>query len=199
MFVPPYLIIRLTALLVSAGVFRFARTGMEGKKEVFSKGTTLLTTFFLVFFSSKLVTTFPMVLDYPVTVLSYPSGTLEFYIASVAAAIHAFRLKLSKDELYGMTVLLSGSFFFYYIGSIIIMEDNVLHELVIWFIIYAGSLLWKNYWSALFGSVMLAAGAVSLIVPVLDVMGVPVDAGYYFVIAAGVFIMGRGVFKWKRT
>ncbi|WP_347862056.1 hypothetical protein U0355_02300 [Salimicrobium sp. PL1-032A] len=199
MFIPPYIAVRIVAFLMSIGVFWVMHTDKKETKRILSKGTSLLTTFFVVFIGAKLITTFPMVLEYPIAVLSYPSGTLEFYIGVGAMLIHAFRLSVTKDELYGMVVLLSGAFFFYYIISIVVMDDRPLAELVLWFIIYIGSFLWKRYWPVFLEVGMLVAGLLSLNGPVLDVMGVPVDAGFYIVAAAGIFIIDRRVYKWKRT
>ncbi|SIS40271.1 hypothetical protein [Salimicrobium flavidum] len=198
MFVPPYIVIRLAALLLSITVFWTMREGSTAKRGIISKGVSLLTTFFVVFIGAKLVTTFPMVLEYPVAVLSYPSGTLEFYIGVGAMVIHAFRLAVTKDEFHEMAVLLSGAFFFYYIISIITMDDRPLAEIVVWFLIYIGTFLWKKYWSAVLEAGMLAAGLLSLDGAVLDWMGIPVDAGFYVIAAAGIFIIDRRVYRWRR-
>lgn len=199
MFIPPYIMVRIGALIISIALFAAMHTDRKETKYILSKGTSLLTTFFVVFMGAKLITTFPMILEYPIAVLSYPSGTLEFYIGVGAMLIHAFRLSITKDELYGMVVLLSGAFFFYYIMSIVVMDDRPLAELVLWFIIYIGSFLWKRYWPVFLEAGMLVAGLLSMNGPVLDMMGVPVDAGFYIVAAAGIFIIDRRVYKWKRT
>ncbi|SDJ34171.1 hypothetical protein [Salimicrobium halophilum] len=199
MFIPPYIMVRVVAIIISIALFAAMHTDRKEMKYILSKGTSLLTTFFVVFMGAKLLTTFPMILEYPVAVLSYPSGTLEFYIGVGAMLIHAYRLSAGKDELYGMVVLLSGAFFFYYIISTVVMNDRPLEELVLWFIIYIGSFLWKRYWPIFLEAGMLVAGLLSLNGPVLDVMGIPVDAGFYIVAAAGIFIIDRRVYKWKRT
>ena len=86
MILQPLLVIRVIALLIGLAVFWILSSQKEKKKTVESYASTL-TTWLLFFIGAKGLTQWELLLDYPLSVLAYPSGTVEFYIACIATIL----------------------------------------------------------------------------------------------------------------
>ncbi|WP_082235280.1 hypothetical protein [Halobacillus massiliensis] len=202
MSIPPYMVFRILAFLMAAAVFYALNSGTnEQKKEWTSSFLSFISTVFIYMFLMKFITNYSMLLEYPGAVAAYPSGTLEFYLALMATAVHYIktaRQEYTSSFLQAMLQMMAGSQFFFYFFLRVIEDDKVWVELTLWFFIFTGSLIIQKYYLVLWLLCMIAASVLSFTYIVPDVMAIRVHS-FFYVILIGVFLFlllkQRGFYK----
>ncbi|WP_070121318.1 hypothetical protein [Bacillus marinisedimentorum] len=198
---------RFTWLIVLVGIiggaffFRmFSGMPDDDRKRLLETVSGLAATFVIVFLFGKIVIQFPLFIEEPRAVLSYPSGRKSFYLASAAVALQAAYLIKQKQagsrELFeaGLQILLPALLIhkflsIVYIYSGVSSADLVEFGFLLVIILY---LTFKEVsfrrlagvWVAWLGMKL----AVSYFSPLLTVMGVLVDRWYLFILLAGSII-----------
>ncbi|MCA1011901.1 hypothetical protein [Halobacillus halophilus] len=190
MTIQPVTIIRVASLVMAALVMWLAVSKETGhKKRALEQFSSVLVTWALWFIGVKILTTWPLVLEYPLSVLAYPSGTSEFYLASLLTIITEFRGKEKHRTFqYEYILLLACSFFFFTLLSQLLLERGELVELVLFFVYLAAILLCRQVLiiSALFS--ISAAVSVWIGGPP-SIMGYRMDLWFYVVISLALFLL----------
>ncbi|ASF38122.1 hypothetical protein CEH05_02965 [Halobacillus halophilus] len=190
MTIQPVTIIRVASLVMAALVMWLAVSKETShKKRALDQFSSLLLTWALWFIGVKLLTTWPLVLEYPLSALAYPSGTLEFYLASLLTISTEFRRKEKHQTfMYEYILLLACSFFFFTLLSQLLLERGVLVELVLFFVYLAAVLLFRQVLiiSALFS---ISAAAFAWVGGPPALMGYRMDLWFYVVISLAMFLL----------
>ncbi|MGI8313684.1 hypothetical protein [Halobacillus mangrovi] len=176
------------------------------KKDRVSSFLSLITSFVVVMFLMKFVTKFPMVFEYPLALLAYPSGTLEFYLASVVIVFFyrkEYIKSKTKESFHGDLVFMgTGSSFFFYFIVVVFLNEKVLLEMGLWFCLYLSLLIFKYFWREVLFVGMIIASVISFTVEVPAVMGIRVHAAFYLFLTLFSFIViikKRMGSKWDQT
>ncbi|MCA0971290.1 hypothetical protein LCM20_11850 [Halobacillus litoralis] len=183
MQIPPYMMARAVALLVGI-LFYYILSQQSNayKKKVVERTLSLFSIVFVWMFVFKFVTHFPLLLDRPLALLAYPSGTLEFYLAvGMTAVYYVIDMKRGKVEQEDMHVdlfrVLSGTMFVYYFLITIALNEAPFYELSLWFVLYIGSWVVGGYYALLVSCI--TAFVMSVFSDGPDFMGIRIDASFY--------------------
>ncbi|MGR9047441.1 hypothetical protein ACQ4XT_02150 [Halobacillus faecis] len=103
MIIQPILVIR--AVSIAAGVLILWILQEKEKKESIESFLSLLTTWIFVFIGAKFVTRWDLVFDYPLSVLSYPGGAMELYIATFLTIVFEWRKRMVHRRFAGSSIL----------------------------------------------------------------------------------------------
>lgn len=207
MNLPPYIMARSIAFIAGIVFYYFvSHQSSPVKKGRVSSFLSLLTSFVVVMFLMKFVTKFPMVFEYPLALLAYPSGTLEFYLASVVL-VFLYRKEYIKSNNkasfhYDLFLIGAGSTFFFYFIVLVVFNEEVLLEMGVWFCLYLGALIFKYFWREVIFAGMVIACIASLTMEVPAVMGIRVHTAFYLFLTLVSFIFiikKRRVSKWDQT
>ncbi|MBA2175335.1 hypothetical protein H0266_10545 [Halobacillus locisalis] len=194
MQIPPYLLMRVIAAIIGILLFVLltAQTKEKKKKRV-ETFVSLLTTIFIWMFVMKFVTKFPLLLEHPLTVLAYPSGTLEFYLGLVVTGIVFVRTirkeKWKTDTYKELFQLFAATMFSFYFLITVFYGERPLVELSLWFVLYIGSLLVKKHQLFWFSASMATAIIASLFSSAPNVMGIRIHAAFYLIVGT-VLVIG---------
>ncbi|WP_394219523.1 hypothetical protein [Halobacillus trueperi] len=182
MILQPLLVTRIIALLMGLAVFWILSSQKEKKKPM-ENYASILTTWLLFFIGAKGLTQWELLLDYPLSVLAYPSGTAEFYIATIAAVLWEWRKRqVHKSYLQAYILMLAGSFVTYAFLERLVLDQGHLVDVIFAFGLFFLVVLHKQrLWGVFFAfSGALLAG---WLYRIPDVMGYRMDLGFYLVIA----------------
>ncbi|WP_181349008.1 hypothetical protein [Thalassobacillus sp. CUG 92003] len=201
-----YIFIRFLSFLCSILCFWWIETGLKQRKiNTVRMFFSLLMTFYLTFFFSKFLFKLPTLLHSPMTVIAYPSGTLEFYLGIIAMAGHYLWTNHTSNggaELnWSIIRLFSAALFSYYFLVYLMNEHSYGDQLTFWYLIYFSSIV-NNGTSRL---TLLAAFAYSLGLSMTerfsDIMRIPIHPVFYIIITLFMLILvlshGKGAL-WKQ-
>lgn len=103
MIIQPILVIR--AVSIAVGVLILWILQEKEKKESIESFLSLLTTWIFAFIGAKFVTRWELVFDYPLSVLSYPGGAKELYIATCLTIVFEWRKRMVHRRYAGSSIL----------------------------------------------------------------------------------------------
>ncbi|MGP4075995.1 hypothetical protein [Halobacillus sp. K22] len=190
MTIQPVTIIRVVSLFIAALVMWWVVSRETShKKRALDQFSSLLVTWALWFIGVKFLTTWPLLLDYPLSVVAYPSGTLEFYLASLLTISTEFRRKEKHQAfIYEYILLLACSFFFFNLLSQLLLERGGVIELVLFFVYLAAVLLFRQALiiSAL---VSISAAASAWVGGPPGLMGYRIDSWFYVLICLAMIVL----------
>ncbi|ARI75775.1 hypothetical protein [Halobacillus mangrovi] len=207
MNLPPYIMARGIAFVAGIVIYYFASHQFSKvKKDRVSTFLSLLTSFVVVMFLMKFVTKFPMVFEYPLALLAYPSGTFEFYLACVVMVFfyqkEYIKNKNKESFHYDLLMIVTGSSFFFYLINLSVFNEGVLLEMGLWFCLYLSALLINEFWREMLFVGMSIATVLSFTLEVPAVMGIRVHKGFYLFLTLFSFIFilkKRRNSKWDQT
>ncbi|MCP3030101.1 hypothetical protein LF817_01965 [Halobacillus sp. A1] len=183
MIVQPLLAIRVLAFITAIILFWLVSTQTkEVKKHVTEGFVSFLTTWILLFIGAKLLTKWQLLLDHPIALLAYPSGTLEFYIAT--AAITVIKLYKNKSSIYTheYVQLIAFSWFSFSVFTIVFNDEGAWSELILTFLfIILITLVNIPILTVIF--IVLLTGIYGLFYPSPELMGYRMDPWFYIGIA----------------
>ncbi|WP_173917504.1 hypothetical protein [Halobacillus sp. Marseille-Q1614] len=189
MNIPPYLAARLAAFIMAIIVFYFIhQSSAVLKKKWIESFLSLITTVFVYMFLMKFLTKFSMLFEYPMAVVTYPSGSIEFYLALIAAVLYYIKTARMEEDPAAfhsaIMQLAAGTQFFFYFLVIIFQDENAWIELSLWFLLFTASLIINSHYLLLLFLGVSAAAVLSFPLTVPDVMGIRVHAMFYIVLCA---------------
>lgn len=196
MFIQPLFGVRVTSFVIAIIIYWFFSEKAKGeKKKSVDSFVSLLATWFVLFFSIKLVTKWGIFLDNPMAVLAYPSGTQEFYIASVILLLVAWMKRASHvGRFYDYTLLLSLALFSYTLIARIGLGNGHWMEFILAAVFLVGILLFRHpYW--LVAGIALASGVTAPFFYTPAIMGYRMHAGFYLLVASFMLAL---IFRQKR-
>lgn len=192
MVLQPLLLVRVAAIFIGVAVFWILSN--DNKKKTVESYLSLLTTWILFFIGAKLVTQWELLLDYPLSVLAYPSGTVEFYIASVATILFECRKREQHQSfIYSYIIMIASSLVSFAFLARLVLEQGHAVDLMLAFSFFLLVMLWRRVeWIIL----LVAGGAVvsGFIFRAPSLMGYRMDIWFYLVI----LIIGIGVILLKK-
>ncbi|WLR48052.1 hypothetical protein LC065_01865 [Halobacillus litoralis] len=182
MILQPLLVIRVIALLMGPAVFWILSSQKEKKKPM-DHYASILTTWLLFFIGAKGLTQWELLLDYPLSVLAYPSGTAEFYIASIATVLWEWRKRhVHKPYVQAYFLMLASSMVSFSLLERLVLDDGHLVDVIFAFSFFVMVVLHKQrLWSVFFAfsGALLAGG----LYRAPDLMGYRMDPVFYLVVA----------------
>lgn len=181
MILQPLLVIRVIALLIGLAVFWILSSQKEKKKTVESYASTL-TTWLLFFIGAKGLTQWELLLDYPLSVLAYPSGTVEFYIACIATILWEWQKRhVHKPYLQAYILMLASSFVGFALLEKLVLDQGHLVDVIFAFGFFFLVVLHRQrLWSVFFA--FSGALLTGMLYRIPDVMGYRMDLGFYLVV-----------------
>ncbi|WP_386058717.1 hypothetical protein [Thalassobacillus hwangdonensis] len=160
----------------------FDPSPVSRKKQKLDEFLSVITTFILLFWAMKLVTTFPLVLEYPRSVLSYPSGSTELYFAVgimlILSIRNYFKNKGATVFTYAWWILFAGAQFYYLFFEAVFGGHLDLVHMAIAVCFFVGLALFKRTYIIVL-SMFLVVSVVSFFGSPLEVIGQRVHAGFY--------------------
>ncbi|RWZ58731.1 hypothetical protein EQV77_07125 [Halobacillus fulvus] len=184
MVIPPYLLWRIGALVLAILVYLFlSNQPAEHRKTTINHFINLSITLFVSLFGAKFVTNASLLLESPMALLVYPSGTPELYIAlgiTTVQALYIMRKEENKDILLqGLVMIALFTLFFFDFSRVIFVEGPVNASLFIWFL-FIVVMLFKPQFILEYASVaMLLFVLTSLFWMTPDLMGMRVHVYFY--------------------
>lgn len=196
MFIQPLFGVRVASFIIAVIIFWFftEKAKSERKKSI-DFFISLLATWFILFFNIKFVTKWEIFIDNPMAVLAYPSGTQEFYIASVILILVAWIKRADHlPRLYDYILMLSISIFSYTVIARLGLENGHWLDLVLAAVFLLGTLLFRNpYWLVV--GIGVISGVTGLVIYTPTILGYRMHAGFYLLMAGLVLIL---IFRKKR-
>ncbi|GGF25443.1 hypothetical protein GCM10010954_25440 [Halobacillus andaensis] len=184
MIVQPALALRILSFVIAILVFWFISTRKRGdKKQIVEAFISNLTTWVLFFIGVKVITKWEILLDHPLAVLAYPSGTLEFYIASLLTMLWLIRKSSSsRSFLYEHVQLVAYSLFIFAFMSVIVLGEQGLFHLLFPFL-FSILITLVRAPLVMIICVSLISGMAGLVGQTPEIMGYRMDGWFYFGIA----------------
>ncbi|MBN9654821.1 hypothetical protein J0K78_11140 [Halobacillus sp. GSS1] len=181
MVIQPLLMIRLAA--IATGVMVLWMMQRDHKKEKSEAFLSLLTTWVLAFIGAKVVTRWDLLLEYPISVLSYPSGTSELYIAMVVTIVVEWRKRYEHSRYSESSLLVfATSFLGFALLQQLLLNQGDLVDMIFAFIFFILVLF--------IGRVSLSIAIISTVGAMLAVisqspglMGYRIDGWFYVMIS----------------
>lgn len=182
MILQPLLLIRVTALLLGLAVFWILSHHNEKKKTI-ENYASILTTWLLFFIGAKGVTQWELLIEYPLSVLAYPSGRVEFYIACLATVLWEWRKRQDhKPDLSSYLLMLASSFVAFALLERLVLDQGHLVDVVFavsffFLVVLHNHALWNVFFA--FSGALL----VGVLYRIPDLMGYRMDLGFYIAVA----------------
>ncbi|MBX0359444.1 hypothetical protein [Halobacillus sp. Nhm2S1] len=109
MILQPLFVIRILSLVIGIAAI-WLMTAKKEYNKIMECYLSVLTTWLFAFIGAKVITQGELLLSYPVSVLSYPSGTEEFYIACAVTVLWEWRhrkvhIKNGQEYVFMLAVL----------------------------------------------------------------------------------------------
>ncbi|MFG6115519.1 hypothetical protein ACGTN9_10035 [Halobacillus sp. MO56] len=196
MFIQPLFGVRVASFIIAIIIFWFfTEKAKREKKKSMDSFISLLATWFVLFFSIKFVTKWEIFIDNPMAVLAYPSGTQEFYIASVILMLFAWIKRADHlPRLYDYILMLSIGIFSYTVIARLGLENGHWVDLVLAAVFLLGTLLFRNpYWLVV--GIGVISGVTGLFIYTPTILGYRMHAGFYLLMAGLVLVL---TFRKKR-
>lgn len=177
MVIQPLIIIRAAAIAAGLVVIWILKNDHKKKRvEIF---LSLLTTWLLSFIAAKFVTRWDLLFDYPLSVLSYPGGTRELYIATIITIMFEWRQRNQHSRFVDSSlIILATSLLGFALLRQLVLDHGHLVDLLFAFVFFLLVVLKK--WGTRNIAIASSLGAlVGLVYRSPELMGYRIDVGFY--------------------
>ncbi|MFC7061982.1 hypothetical protein [Halobacillus seohaensis] len=184
MVVQPLLAIRIISIIIALVLFWIVSEEKRAvKKHKAESFVSLMTTWVLFFIGVKVLTKWELLLDHPIALLAYPSGTLEFYLATLFTLILKLRQYHSyQDYLYEYVQLTAYSLLSFSILTRLFLQEGGWLELLVTFLFFILITIYRAPLQAII-LISFLSGIAGFLFETPAIMGYRMDTWFYLVIS----------------